>query len=247
MTTLILPPYYSADSTSLWKAACKRGWKTQRLSVFSHRHPGYAETKAQLIADDLVFYGSDYEVRHLAAEYGYELVEPAEDWLCTLPERLTGRTIFYKHLGEILDKHEIWFPCFLKSTGDKCFPAAVYKYRNQLPPDLDPNMMVLAQQPVKFLAEWRCFISDGVLMTMDRCGQHSPDLLPMDEDAEECIADWAPKLGLSHAVVDIGVIDEGDGQQHFAIVEANPAWCSGIYGCDPYRVLDVLQGCAVKQ
>jgi len=31
----------------------------------------------------------------------------------------------------------------------------------------------------------------------------------------------------------------------WAVVEANAAWGSGLYGCDPVKVLEVLR-CAVK-
>jgi hypothetical protein len=43
------------------------------------------------------------------------------------------------------------------------------------------------------------------------------------------------------AVLDVGIIaDRG-----WAVVEQNAAWGSGIYGCDPVRVLEVLQYAAV--
>jgi len=38
-------------------------------------------------------------------------------------------------------------------------------------------------------------------------------------------------------VLDVGYI-EGSG---WAVVEANECWASGIYGCDPIKVLDVLR------
>ncbi|MBE9102591.1 ATP-grasp domain-containing protein [Vacuolonema iberomarrocanum] len=38
-------------------------------------------------------------------------------------------------------------------------------------------------------------------------------------------------------VIDVGII-AGVG---WAVIESNPAWASGIYGCDPHKVLDVLQ------
>jgi hypothetical protein len=43
-------------------------------------------------------------------------------------------------------------------------------------------------------------------------------------------------------VVDVGRV-AGRG---WAVVEANPAWGSGLYGCDAARVLPVLRG-AVSQ
>ena len=44
------------------------------------------------------------------------------------------------------------------------------------------------------------------------------------------------------AVLDVGVIhDRGR-----AVVEQNAAWGSGIYGCDPVQVLEVLRHAAVR-
>ncbi|MFB7264339.1 ATP-grasp domain-containing protein, partial [Streptomyces nojiriensis] len=40
----------------------------------------------------------------------------------------------------------------------------------------------------------------------------------------------------STAVVDVGLPDGGG----WAVIEANPAWSSGGYACDPERVLDVV-------
>jgi hypothetical protein len=47
----------------------------------------------------------------------------------------------------------------------------------------------------------------------------------------------APDVALPPAVVlDIGVIES----KGWAVVEADPAWASGIYGCDPARVISVI-------
>jgi hypothetical protein len=37
--------------------------------------------------------------------------------------------------------------------------------------------------------------------------------------------------------MDVGVIDD----RGWAVVEFNPAWCSGVLGADPRRVLAVLE------
>jgi hypothetical protein len=42
--------------------------------------------------------------------------------------------------------------------------------------------------------------------------------------------------------LDVGHID-GSG---WAVVEANAAWASGIYGCDPGKVLDVVARACVR-
>lgn len=39
-------------------------------------------------------------------------------------------------------------------------------------------------------------------------------------------------------VLDVGVTLE----RGWAVVEANPCWGAGLYGCEPQRVLEVLRG-----
>ena len=44
-------------------------------------------------------------------------------------------------------------------------------------------------------------------------------------------------------VLDIGLIEN----RGWAVIEMNPAWGSGIYGCDPKRILSVLQRATVSE
>jgi len=43
-------------------------------------------------------------------------------------------------------------------------------------------------------------------------------------------------------VLDFGII-KGEG---WALIEANPAWCSGLYACDAEKVLEVIVESCVK-
>ncbi|WAS92153.1 ATP-grasp domain-containing protein [Nannocystis punicea] len=42
-------------------------------------------------------------------------------------------------------------------------------------------------------------------------------------------------------VIDVGAIED----RGWAVAEANPAWASGLCGCEPARVLAVLRACVV--
>jgi hypothetical protein len=44
----------------------------------------------------------------------------------------------------------------------------------------------------------------------------------------------------SAVVVDIGMIRAADGRENPAVIEANMAWASGHYACEPDRALDVV-------
>jgi hypothetical protein len=44
-------------------------------------------------------------------------------------------------------------------------------------------------------------------------------------------------------VLDVGVI----GERGWAVIETNAAWGSGIYGCDPKAVLQVIRRACVRR
>jgi ATP-grasp domain, R2K clade family 2 len=57
----------------------------------------------------------------------------------------------------------------------------------------------------------------------------------------ERLTSWRVPEELRAVALDVGII-RGRG---WAVVELNSAWGAGIYGCDPARVLEVLQAAAV--
>src|SRR5262249_19037354 len=59
--------------------------------------------------------------------------------------------------------------------------------------------------------------------------------------SEELLSDSSVRVPPA-VVIDIGII-EGRG---WAVVEANPSWASGIYGCDPHEVLAVIARACLK-
>jgi hypothetical protein len=98
--------------------------------------------------------------------------------------------------------------------------------------------------------EFRCFIADRRCLTLSPYARHGAVALANDgswpsSDAELSAAnDFLQEL-LSCAevelppavVIDLGLI-AGRG---WAVVEANPCWGAGIYGCDPQQVLKALR------
>jgi hypothetical protein len=112
-----------------------------------------------------------------------------------------------------------------------------------------PETPALVAEPVEWLAEFRCFICSGkVATTSPYLSFGRPIWKPHGQGGEMARPPQAvlsfcnrllssPKATLPPAlVVDVGLI-EGRG---WAVVEFNPAWCSGLLGADPRRVLDVL-------
>jgi hypothetical protein len=245
--TLVLSHRYSPDSNALFSAALAAGWDVERLHSF--RCPD------GLAAREPVFYGETLLADAIADELGIALLEPTADWLPQLPERHRLRDVRLTTLGEALAIRE---RVFVKPTDEKCFPARVYADGPSIAPDpvLPQDLPVLVSEPVVFEVEFRFFVLDrGV-------GAFSP-YIRRGEIARSAAGDWEatpaeieaatsalraaladPEVNLPPAVViDVGLI-EGRG---WGVVEANPAWASGLCGCDPAGVLPVLQRATVQR
>jgi hypothetical protein len=128
-------------------------------------------------------------------------------------------------------------PLFLKPVDEKVFKAAVYNRGAEADPTraLADDEPVLVSEPVRWGLEVRAFVCErGDWPLSDNEEAAARALL------EELLAD--PAVALPPAlVIDVGEI-LGQG---WAVVEANPAWGSGLCGCDPEEVLGVLRRASV--
>jgi hypothetical protein len=142
-------------------------------------------------------------------------------------------------------------PAFIKPPNEKIFPARVY-LSLELPSGYDEDSPVLVAEVVGWEKEFRCFVLDRQPRTMSvysRQGvlQREQDFAASKFELDEAetfvrtvLADARVDLPRT-AVLDVGVITN----RGWAVVEQNAAWGSGIYGCDPKQVLEVLRNAAV--
>lgn len=233
MTTLFLPPRYTPDSISLWQAALAEGWSVRRVQ-------GWRVTEVP--DGPLCLYGEPLFASTVAAQVGLALLAPTLDWLPHLPAEYLQRSVRFDTLTAL---PAFSFPAFVKPADDKCFVAKVYDEASALPDaqTLPTDTPILIAEPVIWEREFRCFIRHRRLMALSlyaRLGEYIEEATP-DELAETqafvatILAD--ERISLPPAtVLDVGTI-RGRG---WAIVEANPAWGSGIYGCEPRQVLHTL-------
>lgn len=237
MPTLILSPRFTEDSQLLWRAANELGWDVERLASWS-----VPESLRDL--PDPVVYVEALLAPHVAKQLGLRLTEPPDDWLSTLPKEYRLREVQLGTLGEARRHSGVHF---VKPPNVKSFLARVYR-ANELPADFDDATPVLVAEVVAWEMEFRCFVLDRQLRTHSiylRRGELQKEAqfasTPEEIDAmrrfvDRMLAD--PRVVLPRAVVlDVGEI-EGRG---WAAVELNAAWGSGIYGCDPVEVLQVLR------
>jgi hypothetical protein len=244
MPTLVLPPRYTPDSISLWRQANELGWQVERLQHW--RAP------ESLRDHEIVLYGESLFAAVVADELGIALLEAPFHWLADLPEIYRKRKVIFTTLAEASSYRQ---RAFIKPADDKCFPAQVYQSGEELPksdvlPDATP---VLISEVVDWEIEFRCFVLEGKVETFspylrdgelaqERDGNWTASPEEINEAlqfADSVLADSQVKLPPS-VVIDVGVIT-GAG---WAVIEANPSWGAGIYGCDAAKVLGVIgRGC----
>ncbi|EYF00947.1 ATP-grasp domain-containing protein [Chondromyces apiculatus] len=247
MPTLVLSHRYSSDSNALFTAALKAGWDVERLHTF--------QCPEGLAAREPVLYGETLLADAIAGELGIALLEPDAAWLPDLPARHRLREVRLTTLAEALTLHE---RVFVKPTDEKCFPARVYADGAAIDPDpvLPPDLPVLVSEPVVFEVEFRFFVRGREALTLspyirggelarDAAGDWEADTAEVEAASAALRALLAdPEVALPPAVVvDVGRM-AGRG---WGVVEANPAWASGLCGSDPARVLPVLRRATVPQ
>ncbi len=239
MSTLVLPPRFSPDTIALGQAAERAGWSVERLS--SWRVP------ESLRGEDVTLYGEPLFAAVVADDLGLVLLEPPFDWLLTLPVEYRRREI---RMATLREARQLRQPAFVKPADDKCFLAGVFASGGQLPGDdvLPRGIAVLIAEPVRWEAEFRCFVLEKAIVALSpylRRGElaQSPEGIWEDDRTEQARLFAANVISNDSVVlppavvVDVGFIEE----RGWAVVEANAAWGSGIYGCDPAAVLRVVR------
>jgi hypothetical protein len=242
MQTLILTPRFTEDAQALWRAALQLGWNVERLRSWQ------VPDELRQVPEPVLYLEALFG-RTLAAQFGLRLLEPAIDWLPRIPEEFRQRQVSLSTLGACRENIE---PAFIKPPNDKSFPARVYTGA-ELPHEYDDNTPVLVAEVVVWEQEFRCFVLDRQIRTISvylRNGELQRDrefaateseLADAELFVKNVLADPRIDLPLA-AVLDVGII----AKRGWAVVEQNAAWGSGIYGCDPLQVLEVLRYAAVQ-
>lgn len=252
---LLLSPRYDPDSQRLWQAAIGRGWKTQRLDYANQSRDGLAFVLNE--SSNLALYGGHIWGEQIAKQIGIKLLSPPANWLATLRRAFTQRAISTAMLGDVRQFERSSFPLFVKSRDwpQSCV-SRVYHSKDDLPL-ADPETPVLISAPAYFAREFRAFVLDGKIAAFSPysrgpAGDLDTEMAHDDIATSEVCRGWLAdalidasfSAGLPRAVViDVGMLMNGD----VAVVEANPAWCSGMYACDPERVLLDVIAAATEQ
>ena len=227
MPVFLLTSRFTNDAQALWRVAGREGWRVERVRGIDV--PADLDPR-----EPVAIYIEPLVAPALAEAVGVTLLEPANDWLAGLPDDLLRRTVRAGTLGQA---RRLDAPAFVKPPNDKSFAARVYPDGLALPEGDDASPVLIAE-PVRWRSEFRAFCLDGKVLTVSpylRDGRlaQQDGYAATDDELRQA---WAvcervlDRGDLPRAiVVDVGEID-GRG---WAVVEANPAWSSGLYACDP--------------
>ena len=239
---VILAPRMTDDSRLMWKVCLDRGWEVLRL-------PGWRVSDSILErGGQIAIYGEPLFAEAVADQLGLALLEPSIDWLTTVPAQYLRRTI---RLTSLQKARALQHPCFVKPAEGKTFEAAVYASGADLPQEnhVDGSIPVLCSDIVDFKVEVRCIVRNRKLVALspywrDGSLANGPDgswpFLGEEETEARSLAEAVlsdPEVDLPPScTVDVGKLADGA----WAIIEANPIWGAGLYGCDAEQVLSAI-------
>ena len=237
--TIVLPPRYNSDTQRMWRTATATGWNVVRANGW--------RVDSNTITGHTVVYGESLFVVAVCDQLGLTAKAPELDWLSSLSITLTHRRIGFGTMSVALELDG--YPWFIKPADEKAFPAKVYDGASELAEHpADRMTSSLWSEPVHFDSEFRCFCVGREVRTLSVYSRHG-EIAGDDQDGypasdEELLAakTFAVSVLQAHqfefgVVIDVGLLSTGE----WAVVEANPCWASGMYGCSTELVLGVLQ------
>ena len=242
MPSLILSSRYTTDSQILRETARNLGWETLRLD--GQRLPEWFDPPDHQIA---MFYTAPHAF-DVASQLDRSLAGCPPDWTITLPRHFLSREIAQTTLYDALTITE---PRFVKHSVSKAFPAAVYTSQSlaDATENIQPTSLVHVGEPVTFDVEYRCFVFDRQIATIcpylrhgNAITDHADTLGTTEHELNAATAFAQSVLDCDDVdcppafVLDVGLISD----RGWAVVEFNECWASGIYTCDPERVLETL-------
>lgn len=246
---LITTPNIKPETRSLINTAEALGW-----TVYSDswRVPDYIKGKGWIGT----VYGEWLFCETIAEQMNWKLIRNPLNWLADLPEEYVNRKIVFTNLGEakLLETEK-----FIKPADDKVFPAKIYasgKELSQLANDITP---VLISDVMRFTSEYRCVVKNREVISCSCYWLHTKQMQNSKQAAEfnlqknysnnfNDVVSFTNKMLKDERVqcVDSCVIDLGRyDKDKYAVIEDNPIYAAGMYGCDPVAVLDGLKSVCI--
>ncbi|MCT2560928.1 ATP-grasp domain-containing protein [Chryseobacterium herbae] len=238
---IALSPMYTEDSNNLKKASITSPYELNRFNAKWNVPEEFRE-------DVIAVYGEDIYAEIVSDQCGLTLMKPDDNWLSLISEEFTKRKISYGQMKDYIDQENM----FIKCSDFKSFKAGVYQKVTDIKgfDTVDLSSTVFTSEVVEWQLEVRCFVLHGEIKTYSSYWRNDAfDMNPLSEKEENdmfvffnlFIKKYVSTLPAA-IVLDFGIIKE----KGWALIEANPAWCSGLYACDAEKALEVIVESCVK-
>jgi hypothetical protein len=243
--TLLRPSRNSSDAQLIWRAAVAAGWRTERLAGWK---------VPELQSRDIAFYGESLLAAHVAESLNVSFIEAPLDWLTHLPVEYLKRRVAFTRLGEARRDRTARF---LKPANDKAFPATSYRTEDDfaLLHAYDDNVPTLESEIVPVIDEYRFFVLNRTIQTGSvycKAGRVTEQADGAWEDdaigTAEAFKFATRPLNDSRVFIPPAIVLDvcTTADRGWMVLECNPCWGSGVYGCDPHRVLPVIARACVS-
>lgn len=226
----------SEEITSLSRTAESLGWSVYKPTTW--------RVAPNLIGLPGAVYGELFFCEFIAQQMKWKLFSDPLNWLATLPEKYVKREIMFTNLASA--RQMKFENKFVKPADDKAFTAKVYTNQDDLPRnDVLDTVPVLISDKVDFVSEYRCFVKDRKVVSIS-CYQWRGEVNKVSnwywriEPAVKFVNKMLKDSEVSCApgnVIDVGVFKDDS----IAVIESNPAYASGLYGCERVGALDVVR------
>ncbi len=234
---LIVQPRNGSEIQLLKATAEELGWEVIEA-------PQSWRLKPELVSSGKIGvpYGTQFFCEIIAQQMNWKLKFNPLDWLSKIARQYLGRKVDFMPLQQAMNLSEVKF---IKPADDKVFPAKIYHSKiDSLHPTIPLTTPALVSDIVNFVSEYRCFVTSNEVITC--CCYLMNEKINQPENWEKGSKKVQAYLQnlldqkvitTEPAVIDLGYLDNGE----LVIIESNPAWASGLYGCNSIGVLKVLE------
>jgi hypothetical protein len=230
---LLLHQRYTPDDQAIWRTAIQRGWRTERIGTaqidIERKTLGYKYFR---------YYGNTMHYENCAQHLPVKCVPIDPHNLTRLPE-------FTKRKIELLtvEQHGLIVPQkeFLKCPYTKWIESRVYNPGEHLQ-NVQAHDFLYRQEIIQFTHEIRCFVLDGEILTASYYRNADKEFEPKELfDVPQEVREMAAQI-FARCIWPRGVVFDFarllDGS--WAFIEANEAWASGLYDCNPEGCFQVI-------
>lgn len=230
---LLLNNRYNYSTNDIYKAAINVGWNPERIHDFNLKQmmEGYETFR---------YYGNTVQQAFLKDQLPIKFID--------FPRQILLFQDYAKREVSLIKFEELRQPIierkFIKPTYEKWFDARIYEVGETItgtPPHNDD--LIYVSEIIDIIDEVRCFCLNGEILTSSYYRINKEvEMKPFDDRLSKTLIEFYVKELFNTGLIKGGIVlDFGRmNNNSWCFIEANEAWASGIYDCDPVKCLEVI-------